>query len=395
MKKLGILTHYENSTNYGGSLQAYALCKTVEQFGWQAQQVRIDCFSGCTNLLKSAGTVNRLKRLVKKPLKAACMLIPSYRKNRQERLDKHNALLKVFEPFNKTCTPHTDRLYTASTVRDSLKYFDAFAVGSDQVWNPIWYFEPFFLTFAPKNVPKFSYAASIAQNSLPESVRSVYKKNLKDFIGVSVREENAVGLLHNVAPGPVHWVLDPTLLLDGAQWSAIAQRPRLDDPYLFCYFLGDDPAPRQAAADHAKRKGLTLVNIPNAAGLLHKNDAGFGDVCLPDPSPEDFLGLIQNADCIFTDSFHASVFSIIFKRQFFTFPRAGFEAMSARIYSLTELFGLTERFLDTPEKAAGLRALPPTDYNRPTPKFAKMQEDSLNYLHTCLQKAEGYNHESA
>lgn len=383
MKTLGILTHYENSTNYGGSLQAYALCKAVEQFGWQAEQVRIYCFKDCRNLIKSPhdhGAVGKLKKLLKKPVKAAMLMIPSYRKERREKKAKHDALLQVFKHFNETLTPHSEKLYTAATVGQTR--YDAYAVGSDQVWNPIWYFEPFFLTFTDK--PKFSYAASIAQEQLPEGVKALYKKHLESFIGVSVREENAVKLLEDVAKA--QWVLDPTLLLTKEDWSAVAKKPALQN-YLFCYFLGDDPAPRQAAAEYAKAKGLTLVNIPNATGLLHKNDENFGDVALPDPSPEEFLGLIGSAEAVFTDSFHASVFSIILNRPFFTFPRQGFEAMSGRIYSLTELFDLRDRFLDTPEKVAALANLPPVDYSREAPKFTQMKARSLAYLEQCLKEA--------
>lgn len=389
MKKLGILTHYENSTNYGGSLQAYALCKAVERFGWQAQQIRIDCFKDSRNLIKAPqdhGIVGKLKKLVKKPIKAAMLLIPSYRKAKQEKLAKHCQLLKVFDPFNKNLTPHSEKLYTTATVSQTDSIYDAFAVGSDQVWNPIWYFEPFFLTFTKK--PKFSYAASIAQQQLPEAVKAVYKNHLKDFIGVSVREENGIKLLEDVAPNQVQWVLDPTLLLSKEDWSAIARKPALDKPYLFCYFLGDAPAPRAAAVKYAKSNGLTLVNIPNATGLIHKNDEGFGDVLLADPSPEEFLGLIGSAQAVFTDSFHASVFSVILQRQFFTFPRQGFEAMSDRIYSLTELFCVQERFLDTPDKVQNLGQLSPIDYTRPSTKYIQMKERSLNYLEACLKRAE-------
>ena len=379
MKKLGILTHYENSTNYGGSLQAYALCKAVEQFGWQAQQIRIDAFSQCHNLVKNSYSVSCIKKLIKKPLS---LRKPQINANRQN-------LLKVFAPFNRERTPHTEQLYKAATVKKTLQDFDAFAVGSDQVWNPIWYFEPFFLTFVPRGTVKFSYAASIAQNNLSDSVKARFRRHLKDFSGISVREQNAVSLLDGVAPGKVELVLDPTLLLDREAWQSIAGKPQLDKPYLFCYFLGDDPEPRQAAAEYAKLHGLTVVNIPNAAGLVHKNDAGFGDVLLPDPSPEDFLGWISGASCIMTDSFHASVFSIIFKRQFFTFTRAGHKAMSSRLYSLTDLFDLQDRFLDTPEKVRSLGTLADIDYSRPAPKYNNMLEFSLNYLRQCQKKAEG------
>ena len=370
--RIGILTHYYNSVNYGGNLQAYALCKVLQDMGYEPQQVQIDHAAHYQNLLdpKTRGPKQKLKRLLKPLVR---LLLPKYRKKWQQEEAARQRLQAQFAHFNRLLTPHSQTVYTPKTVRNALCRYDAFITGSDQVWNPIWYFPPFFLDFVPPTVPKLSYAASIGQSDLPEAIKERYQNHLKDFIGVSVREEDAVTLLD----GNAQWVLDPTMLLSREQWSAIAQPSQVESPYVFCYFLGNDPAMRKAAADYAGKRGLTLVTIPNATGLKNSNDEDFGDIRLPDPSPEAFLGLIEKAEFVFTDSFHATVFSLLFRRQFAVYPRIGHG--SSRITTLLQLFDAPGRFCP-----ADLD-LPPIHYDAPA--FLQAVEQSRSYLLTTLEKA--------
>lgn len=391
--KIGILTHYYNSVNYGGNLQAYALCKVLQTMGHDASQVQTSHIGQCRDLIRQdkKNPVQTAVKLAKKPFKlAAWLVLPSYRRSRKDRKAAAQALQNAFVRFNRELIPHSDKVYTQANIAEALALYDAFITGSDQVWNPNWYYSPYFLTFVPGNVPKISYAASIAHAELPEPAKTQFKKDLQDFIGVSVREENAVALLEGIAPGKVECVLDPTLLLTAQQWDAVKSPRQVADPYVFCYLLGDDPVIRQVAAAYAKKHGLTLVTIPNAAGQIHKNDDGFGDLRLADPSPEDFISLIANADYVFTDSFHASVFSLIYSRQFWVFARQGQEKMSSRIYSLTGLFDVPERFCDTPEKATltYVDALSEIDYSVDRPKIQAAKEASLAFLKNNLIKAE-------
>ena len=384
--KIGILTHYCNSTNYGGNLQAYALCKVLEEMGHQPEQLQIDHATCYQNLLnpQSRGLKRKLKNLAKP---VARLLIPSYRKKWQGQKAERQRLAAAFFRFNRQLIPHSREVYTPKTVKTALSRYDAFITGSDQVWNPIWYFPPFFLDFVPSNVPKLSYAASIGQSSLPEAVGQRYRAHLQDFIGVSVREEDAVGLLRGIAPGEVRCVLDPTMLLSRQQWQAVGETPSLETPYVFCYFLGNDPVCRRLAAEYAKTQGLTLVTIPNATGQQNSNDKDFGDVRLADPSPEAFLGLIEGAAFVFTDSFHATVFSLIFGRQFAAFPRLGHG--SSRITTLLEMFRAADRFCgdEAKQTLSHVQTLAPLPADALPETFTQAQYSSRAWLETTLQKA--------
>lgn len=388
--KIGILTHYYNSTNYGGSLQAYALCKVLEQMGHQPQQICIDHSQGCYDLLDTS-LLAPVKRLVGKPVKNAVKAAvrwfsPGRRKAYRLKQSRHNTLLSSFASFNQGLTPHSSQVYTTKNIHQAAQHYDAFITGSDQVWNPIWYFPPFFLDFVPGGKIKLSYAASVAQNTLPSHVQQIYKDHLQDFTGISLREADAVAMLEGICPVKPQCVLDPTLLLTREDWQQVAAPRQITHPYIFCYFLGDEPHMRKAAADYAKENGLTLVNIPNAAGLIHLHDKGFGDVAIQDPPVEVFLSLIRHAEYVFTDSFHASVFSLLHKRQFVAFPRNSHKAMGSRLTSLTTLFGVQERFCccEPKEYTAYIQALDPIDYT-PTPsEFAQRKQCSLDFLHQYL-----------
>ena len=391
--KIGILTHYYKSVNYGGNLQAYALCRALQDMGHDAQQVQISMTEDCQNLFRSSGKrwVKKLKKCGKASLNAAKYILkPSYRNACKLKKERFRKLEKVFYHFNRERIRHSEKVYTDMTVHKALSRYDMFITGSDQVWNPVWYFPPYFLNFVPSCVPKLAYAASIGHTCLPEKVRKVYRERLKDFLGVSVREQDAVSLLEGVAPGPVECVLDPTLLLSREQWQQVAAPAEIQKPYMFCYFLGNGLKERQTAAEFAAANGLQLVTIPNATGLFHSNDADFGDVRLEDPSVEAFLGLIESADFVCTDSFHATVFSLIFHRQFAVFPRQGKEQMGSRVYSLLDMFDAVERFCDAEEKIclSYMQALPAVDYHQEPEKFATAKETSLAFLKGHLQKAE-------
>lgn len=386
--KIGIVTHYYNSTNYGACLQAFALCSVLQDMGHEPRQLRIDYSPYCHNLVDPS-PLAPVKRLVGRPVtkgvKSLLKLVrPGQRRQAEEKQRCHEALLKTFRHFTEELTPHSEEIYTPRTISRAAGEYDAFITGSDQVFNPLWYFEPFFLTFVPEGKPKLSYAASLAQTVLPKAVQKRYRNHLQSFTALSLREKSTVPMIQELSSVPVHCVLDPTLLPEQKRWAAIAAPRSIREPYAFCYFLGDDPHIRKTAAAYAKEQGWKLVTVPNAAGMLHVHDKDFGDLRLPTPSPEEFLSLIAHSEFVFTDSFHASVFSLIFKRQFVAVPRDGHKAMGTRLADLTALFDASDRFCDTTVTPSQIKALPPVRYDLPQPKFQAAREASLDFLRKSL-----------
>ena len=374
--KIGIISMYYKSENYGGNLQAYALTKIINGFGneFDASQISYNYKPMKRSL------VFRIKSRLHH-LYYLCIRNPKIRKQTKIRSKK------ILE-FNKNMISHDSVIYNRKNIFRASDKYDLFITGSDQVWNPRWYDVAYRLDFV-SDMPKMSYAASVGVKALSDEQSAVFKKTLSDYFAVSVREENAVGLLQPVSPVKVEWTLDPTMLLSDEQWNEICTERKIKEKYLFCYFLGDDISQRRLAEQYASEYSLKLVTLPHVFGEFRRCDKNFGDYPLYDVSPADFISLIKHADYIFTDSFHASVFSLIYKKEFFVFHRDGQISMGSRVDSLTSLFGVQDHFCDTNKKKTleYIKSLQPVDYSKNFPIFEAMKKSSLDFLKSNLHRA--------
>lgn len=380
-KRIGILTQYYKSSNYGGNLQAYALCKALNALGYTAEQIKYDHYA-TTNGQQVRPSGSRLKKLLNPKLVWQYALYSTRHMFRRlvlgKSLDQRNTAVSK---FNQGEIPHGDCAYTPQSIRECTEY-DAYIVGSDQVWNPDWYQMAYFLDFVPQRKKKFSYAASIGKKELTPEQREVFREKLADFAAVSVREQDAVELLENLSPVPVVQTLDPTLLLTREQWDEVCSERLIPGKYIFTYFLGADENQRKVAAAFAGKKKLPIVTLPFLEGSFRKCDVFFGDKKLYDISPADFISLIKHAEYVLTDSFHACVFSSIYQKEFFAFHRLGHAGMGGRLYSLTKLFHSEDHFCDTKERAnlGYIQSCEPIDYNKPHAEFDQMRMQSAEFL---------------
>lgn len=385
-QKIAILTHYYKSKNYGGNLQAYALCKAIERLGYQAEQIS---FNPYCSRKKSA--LRRILSLAKRSLK---LLIPKnfIKSVKEKRAQKSLALrYKAYDKFNQEMIPHTTRIYTNNDIGDVVDNYDYFITGSDQVWNFKWYNSAYYLDFVPSSKIKLSYSASLSMTSLTDEQREIVRAHLKDYDAVSVREREAQTLLEGICPVSVEHTLDPTLLLDKHEWVKIASKRQVSEPYIFCYFLGNDETERALAKEYAKKTGLRLVTLPYLENQFRKCDEKFGDIQLFEVGPEDFVSLIMNAEMVFTDSFHATVFSLIFEKNYFVFERAGHKEMGSRIHTLTKMLGTEERFCDSCERLSCeyLLSIKDINYEDKRDTLIKEREKSYKFLKESLERLNG------
>lgn len=378
---IGIVTHFYDSTNYGGVLQSYALVEVLHSFGASAHQI-------CYRKVSVASKKRFLKAF--HPVKLYRFVKGKIAGKNQKRVDAIAAKRAVpFSSFGHAYIPQTDRAYDRNTIKDTLRDTDVFITGSDQVWNTYWYDEVYRLDFVPQTKYKFSYAAGVSSGKLDREQQEVFRQTLSTYDAVSVREESAVEVLQPLSSEKVAWTLDPTLLLSREQWDTICAERKIDEEYIFCYFLGELSLSNKEIMRYAQAKNLKVVTMPYVA-WSNKKDSDFGDYKIYDAAPQDFISLIKHAAYVFTDSFHAAVFSHIYQKDFFVFDRAGMQSMNDRVYSLLSLFDTQDRFCDTKGKArlAYIENLPPIDYNRPFPKFKEMKEKSIIFLRENLRKAE-------
>lgn len=377
--KFGIVTHYYKSNNYGGNLQAYALCKVIEKNGYKAEQLCLPSGYYQKKAFPKRQIID-FKNFIKSSIYK--FKYKNYYKNLKIRTN-------AMEKFNQEQIPHSDICYDLRNIKKSLSNYQAFITGSDIVWGPKVHSPFFFLNFVPCEIPKFSYAASLGTNQLTDSEKEIFKNDLASYQAISVREKSVAPILSQVTGKEVEICLDPTLLLDKEDWNEICSCRMLEDEYVFCYFLGNNSSAIKVAKEYAKKNKLKLVNIPYLSNE-YNSLKDFGDVKLSNVSPSDFLSLIKHANCIFTDSFHACVFSYIYKKNVIAFRRSKNDDLSVRVKDFLSLIKAENHYCDTDEKES-LQYIDEQitlDCCYELENINSLKKKSLSYLQKNLTKTE-------
>ena len=393
MKKIGIVTMFYKNINYGGVLQAFALCKYLNKNGYNAEQIRFvtsnskkESFLSAAKRVLSLGIDYVFHAAVKKVgafRKSGASAKPEITAEQKSIYSNEKKMRKeAFEKFAEKFVPSSKDVYYADTIRDACESYDCFITGSDQVWNFRSYNPIYFLKFAQKDKIKLSYAPSFSMDSLQSWQKRALKNHLRDFKAVSVREKEDLRFLDKIKVAQKEYVLDPTLLLEREDWDEICDNRLIDDRYVFCYFLGENEKEREIAKRFAKEKGLTLVTISHAGGGMRAVDFDFGDIQFGAASPNQFISLIKHADYVFTDSFHAIVFSKIYNRQYFIFNRNSKKSMTSRIKCITALFGTEERYCDNDsrENYEYVCSLDDISYSAENKELADLKKSSGEFL---------------
>ncbi len=373
--KIALLTCFLD--NCGACLQAYALADRIERFS--SKQCEIINYTEPTGYF-DYGFSDRVKE--SKPyLKLRGSLQKSY-------LDSYNTekvRRSSFRAFREKYLPIGKTEYkTYAALEGAELDYSHYVCGSDQVWNPTFYGKcnpAYYLAFAPEGVTKTAYAPSIGIDDLPDYAREDFKKYLSRIENISVREDRGKELVKKYANRDAEWVCDPTMLLTGAEWEKLSA-PRLHkNPYIFCYLFGDSPKYKDAIAHLSKETGLDVLIIP-----FSKRDLAKEYRQILKAGPSEFISLIKNAEYILTDSFHASVFSVLFKKNFFTLLRhkAGeVGGMNSRIFSLLKMLGLESRCVSSD----ALDNFPITaveNYGEVYERLNTVRKDSEDFLKNAL-----------
>lgn len=369
MKQIGIITHYYGSKNYGGVLQAYALCQFLKNQGFDAEQIQFDKDKG-----------ESIKRRLGKAYRYT-LSIP--RRIKYRRLYKEIRGREVkFAAFRDGAICHSKEVFTQDSLNRLAKEYQLYITGSDQVWHPNAVCDAYLLDFGIEGIKKMSYAASIAKDTLSVEESGRYKKAFKDYAAISVREKSAVELLRPITPVEIQWVVDPVFLLRREEWKSLVGSKCDSERYALCYFLGNDSTERKIAKEYAKCKNLKLKVMPFLNGEISEDDLDYGDERIINASPSEFVQLIQNAEIVFTDSFHATAFSLLFERQFYVFDRSFQSSMGSRIESLTELFSVQDHYCNIPNRTTFdyIYETASIDYSKKFTAFETMRKSSISYL---------------
>jgi hypothetical protein len=319
-------------------------------------------------------------------------------KDRQELIDRDAKTKRGFETRNAAFQAFTDRYYTLSAPCKHLREAGALArryemvvCGSDQIWLPSHVIMDYYtLNFVPDGVGRIAYAPSFGVENLPRWMLPDYRAFLSRMDMVTAREDQGVELIRHITGKACPLVIDPTLLLDEVQWGGLLPKGNLypDRPYVFMYFLGANERHRAAAKKYASRNHYALVTIPNVS-VVNPADGAYADIQRYDVSPLQFLQLIRGAACVFTDSFHGCVFSILFGREFFAFERfmnGDASSTNSRIYSLLRTTGLENRLIRSGENPPAGAPIP---YASVHANLSKAREASFNILSEALARRGG------
>ena len=375
MKQIGIITHYYGSKNYGGVLQSYALCQFLKNQGFDAEQIQFDKDKG-----------ESIKRRLGKAYRYT-LSIP--RRIKYRRLYKEIRGREVkFAAFRDGAICHSKEVFTQDSLNRLAKEYQLYITGSDQVWHPNAVCDAYLLDFGIEGIKKMSYAASIAKDTLSAEESGRYKKAFKDYAAISVREKSAVELLRPITPVEIQWVVDPVFLLRREEWKSLVGSKCDSERYALYYFLGNDSTERKIAKEYAKCKNLKMKVMPFLNGEISEDDLDYGDERIINASPSEFVQLIQNAEIVFTDSFHATAFSLLFERQFYVFDRSFQSSMGSRIESLTELFSVQDHYCNIPNRTTFdyIYETASIDYSKEFTDFETMRKSSISYLLSNINK---------
>ena len=309
--KIGLITLNGND-NYGNKLQHYAIQKYFEKKGISVETIAFYNYKKIGYYLK-----HLYKYITRKRYRNFC------------RFDRNINYYKekVFYKRNINIPSNIE------------KYFDYFLVGSDQVWNSsILSFKSFYLLdFIKNNNKKISVSASFGISNIPKKDIKLFKSELMKFKAISVREDRGKEMISELTGrNDIETLIDPTMILDEATWCKIMKKPKglSNRKYILNYFLGNLSNDKMFEIKKiAEKNNYVIINI------LDKNSPFYN--C----GPSEFLYLEKNASLICTDSFHSSVFAILFNVPFIVFKREqdGIESINSRLDTLIQRFKLKDR----------------------------------------------------
>ena len=378
MKKTGILTLYYNNMNYGGLLQAFALPFVIQKhIGIPAEQIRYSQQNTDTDLCTSKS--KKSLSIYQLGINFFSALTSNKRSIRKE---------SFLEFMNDI--PHSRNIYSHETIQQCNSNYEIFICGGDQIWNGEMvgeHLDVYTLQFVNQGLKKIAYSPSVAISHMSKQVEDCLGKGLLGIDRISVREKRSLDILKRLSDKKIEVVVDPVLLLNKSEWLEQSRPTKINGKYILCYLLGDSITQRKAVEIISKRLKLRIVTFPHIlVNNVRKCDLFFGDIKDYTSGPRQFLDLINNAEFVITDSFHACVFSMIFETPFIVFERnkpSEKGNMNSRIYDFLEEYHLENQLVNV-EKAMNLSRIPEVDYSFAHEHWFHRRNDSIEYLTRAL-----------
>ena len=371
--KIGIIT-FHDSLNCGSMLQAYALQNTIfEKVG-----------TNCEIIDYSSPEQQRIYGALKKPRCLKDILRNAFNILFLRQINKH---IKDYREFSYQYLIKTKRKYDRlKDIQQNEELFDVLIAGSDQVWNvnaadcDSTYFLP-----GIKCDKKIAYAVSLGATDIScHKNADTYSTYINDFDAISVREKNAqrwVGKLYK--RGEVDLTLDPTLLLNASQYSAIEGENIIKGEYIFWYTMVYKADVKKIVLNISKKLHIPVYVIDpkewSRRGLFLN-----GIKLAPNGGPAAFLALVKNASLVLTSSFHGSIFSYLYEKDFWYINIHDGQAKDDRAQCLLEQLGLEERYVKMTEFAS-LDIMRKIDYTKKK-DISELRRYSIEFLYNSIDR---------
>lgn len=346
--KLAILTI--QSVNYGNRLQNYALQTVTGSMGHHTE-----------TLLRRPGVAAGAAKQRLRAIKHEAALF----------LKHHSDRRGAFAAFDKEFISFSGKVVSKDFVSAGVvDAYDCFVIGSDQVWNPDFDFtsEAEYLPMVPAR-KKVSYAASFGVAEITEN-RERTAELLDGIKSISVREGAGADIVRDLTGRKVPVVLDPTLLLASDEWEGVSKKPGKVDcctPFVFKYVLGNDVNEKRIER-MAQGRGLAIIDVMDPSLAI---------------GPSEFVWLIAHSELVCTDSFHASVFALLYHKPLAIFERESADVdMSSRFDTLCEMFGLVGH--RSSEDRFGDEAVFGTDWVAFESKLKELRSASMKWLEDAI-----------
>lgn len=370
MLKAGIIT-FASAHNYGAILQAYAMQNYLEKLGIEANIInfRPKEIDNVYKLYKIKKSKFKVVRIIKKAHKIAVTKL-KYR----WKIEKYNN----FEEFINNKLNITEEYKNLKQIQNAYLDYDILIAGSDQIWNTdlTKKFQPaYFLEFGKKDAIKISYAASLGRDELDPKYVLFYRRYLKNFDYITVREKSMIPLLQDLTEKEIKQVVDPTLLLEKKDYDEIKIDSKYKgQKYIYVHFIGKDPKVIEIA-DYISN----LLDIPILHNLPTKTFDNELDYHYNEKIGQ-IIDVVENAQMVISNSFHLTILSIMYEKQFITVPHS---KRPERMKNLLEDLELENNLVEDVRILPDLKDLE-IDYKKVQEKLQKAKKESVEFLNKAL-----------
>ena len=336
--KIGIMTFWWSEDNYGQQLQCYALQKYLRDAGHDVYLIRYSYEIDLKTPL--------WKKILKafNPIELYDYLFKKIQKSKDKKEKQYNP--REFSKFRSKYINQSEKEYCSYTeLKHNPPEADVYIVGSDQVWNvgpKKCANRAYLLDFGSSAIKRIAYAASFGKGYIDRTSIDLYSSLLKKFDYISVREKSGIDICKRCGIENVEWVPDPTMLIDIDIYRSLYKNEKIrmpNKPYCLLYYLGVDCGfSIQSVYDWSDRMNLEVVYV--TGNMQHdKFEKHYATIT-------EWIYLVEHAEYVITNSYHCSVFSLLFNKNFGVAPLKGkYAGLNNRLETLFKQFGIEQRFI--------------------------------------------------